>query len=347
MVNSVEIPAISEEMSVKMKKHVDQLTKPVGSLGQLEEIMIRLAGITGEMFPDLRQRAVVVFCGDHGVAEEGVSAYPQEVTGLMIQNFDRGKAAINILAKRAGADFCAVDVGSKLEETPKSVISARIRKGTNNFCQESAMTIAEAEQAIHVGRKTVKDLWEKGTRLLAVGELGIGNTTAGSAIASALLGLEVEQLTGRGSWVSSSAYIQKCETIKRALRKHQLSPDRPLEVLAKVGGFEIAGMVGAYIGAAENRIPVIVDGLISTAAVLVAVRLKPEIKPYLFASHVSVEPGHSIMLEELGLKPILHADMRLGEASGAAVVMPVFETAVTVAREMATFADLGLAGPQS
>ncbi|MBA4601495.1 nicotinate-nucleotide--dimethylbenzimidazole phosphoribosyltransferase [Thermoactinomyces sp. AMNI-1] len=334
-------------MADKMKKHVDQLTKPVGSLGQLEEIMVRLAAITGEMFPELHQKAVVIFCGDHGVAEEGVSAYPQEATALMIQSFDRGKAAINLLAKRAGAELCVVDVGSKLEEVPESVVSARVRKGTRNFCVEKAMTEEEVMQAIQTGRKTVCKLREKGVRLLAVGELGIGNTTAGAAVASALTGMEVKRMTGRGSGLSDSAYAHKCRVIEKALLRHRPDPDRPLEVLAQVGGLEIAGMAGAYIGAAENRMPVITDGFISTVAALAAARWKPEIKSYLFASHASVEPGHSVILKQLGLKPLLHADMRLGEGSGAALAMPIFETAVTLAREMATFADLGLAGPSA
>ncbi|MGA8942025.1 MAG: nicotinate-nucleotide--dimethylbenzimidazole phosphoribosyltransferase [Thermoactinomyces sp.] len=338
----IEIPSVSEEMIQQMKQHVDQLTKPVGSLGQLEEIMVRLAGITGEMFPELRQKAIVIFCGDHGVAAEGVSAYPQEVTALMMQNFDRGKAAINLLSQRAGAKLCVVDVGSKLEEVPASVVNARVRNGTRNFCREKAMTDEEVMKAIQAGRKSVARLREQGVRLLAVGELGIGNTTAGAAVAAALTGLEVSRVTGRGSGLSDSAYAHKCKVIERALLKHRPDPNRPLEVLAQVGGLEIAGMAGAYIGAAENRMPVIMDGFISTVAALAAARWKPEIKPYLFASHVSVEPGHALILRELGKKPLLQADMRLGEGSGAALVMPIFETAVTLAREMATFADLGL-----
>lgn len=347
MDNVIEIPSVSEEMIDKMKKHVDQLTKPVGSLGQLEEMMVRLAGITGEMFPELHQKAIAIFCGDHGVAQEGVSAYPQEATGLMIQNFDRGKAAINLLAKRANAELCVVDVGSKLEEVPKSVVSARVRKGTRNFSLERALTNEEVMQAIQVGRKIVSQLREKGTRLLAVGELGIGNTTAGAAVASALTGIEVHRLTGRGSGLSDSAYAHKCQVIEKALLRHRPNPDRPLEILAQVGGLEIAGMAGAYIGAAENRMPVIMDGFISTVAALAAARWKPAIKPYLFASHTSVEPGHSVILEKLGKKPLLHADMRLGEGSGAALVMPIFETAVSLAEGMATFADLGLAASRN
>lgn len=346
MINTIEIPPVHKEMADKMKKHVDQLTKPVGSLGQLEEIMIRLAEITGEMFPDLSQKAVAVFCGDHGVADEGVSKYPKEVTGLMIQNFDRGKAAVNLLAKAAGTKLIVVDVGSEMEEVPKSVISARVRKGTRNFCKEKAMTKKEVTEAIQAGRETVRKLQEQNIRLLAVGELGIGNTTSGVAIAACLTGKEVQSLTGKGSGISPEAYVRKCEVIQRAIDYHKPDPEKPLEVLEKVGGLEIAGMVGAYVGAAEHQMPVIMDGFISTAAALVAVRWKPEIRPYLFASHLSVEPGHSMLLNELGLKPLLHLDMRLGEASGAALSMPMFETAVMLAREMAVFADLGLAAPQ-
>lgn len=345
MINTIHIPPINEEMAARMKKHVDQLTKPAGSLGQLEEIMIRMAAITGEMFPDLSHKAVAVFCGDHGVTEEGVSKYPKEVTGLMIQNFDRGKAAVNLLAKAAGAKLVVVDVGSEAEEIPKSVISARVRKGTRNFFKEKAMTKKEVMEAIQAGRDTVRRLKEQKVRLLAVGELGIGNTTPGAAIAACLTGEEVQTMTGRGSGISTQGYVRKCEVIQKALDFHRPDPDKPLEVLEKVGGLEIAGMVGAYAGAAEHRMPVIMDGFISTAAALTAVRWKPEIRPYLFASHLSEEPGHAILLAELNLKPLVHADMRLGEASGAALAMPMFETAVMLAREMAVFKDLGLTAP--
>jgi nicotinate-nucleotide--dimethylbenzimidazole phosphoribosyltransferase len=346
-IEKIEIPPLDKEMAGKMKQHVDQLTKPVGSLGQLEEIMIRLAAITGEMFPDLSQKAVAVFCGDHGVTEEGVSPYPKEVTGLMMETFDRGKAAVNLLAEAAGAGLVVVDVGSEREKIPKSVISARVRKGTRNFLKEKAMTRQEVVEAIQVGRETVRRLSERNVRLLAVGELGIGNTTAGSAVAAGLTGKPVPSLTGKGSGVSPEAYARKCEVIQRAIDFHRPDPEKPLEVLEKVGGLEIAAMVGAYVGAAEHRIPVIMDGLISTAAALAAVKWKPEVRPCLFASHLSVEPGHAVLLDELGFKPLMHAEMRLGEASGAALVMPLFETAVKLARGMAIFADLGLAAPQN
>lgn len=340
------IPDICKEVQEETRKHMNQLTKPTGSLGRLEELVIRLAGITGEKIPAVSQKAIVVMCGDHGVASEGVSAYPQEVTGLMIHNFIRGGAAINVLARQAKAEVHVVDVGSLLTEVPEGVINRKVRLGTANFTEMPAMSEEEAVEAIQAGIEIVGRLRQKGTQLLAVGEMGIGNTTAGTAIAAALTRKPAAELTGAGTGIGREELQRKIRVIEKALHKHRLSPERPLEVLAKVGGLDIAGMVGCFIGAALERIPVIMDGLISTAAALVAVKLEPKVLPYLFASHLSVEPGHRVLLDELGLQPLIHAEMRLGEASGAALSFPIFDAAVAIAREMATFADLGLPNPE-
>jgi len=304
------------EIRRKALRHWNNLTKPLGSLGRLEETAIRLAGITGEVVPDLSRKAVLVMCGDHGVAEEGVSAYPQEVTGLMIDNFARGGAAINVLARRFGAELVVVDVGSKAKKLPPSVIDRRVRPGTANMTAGPAMTREEALQALDVGIDRVEELVRGGVRMIAIGEMGIGNTTAGTAIAAVFTGRPVGGLTGRG-----------------------------IGVLAKVGGLEIAGMAGAVLGAAAAGIPVVLDGMISTAAALAAARLLPEVSEYLFASHLSAEPAHRFMLEELGLRPLIDAEMRLGEGTGAVLCFPLIDGALSLAREMATFADLGLAGP--
>ncbi|MFO7289028.1 MAG: nicotinate-nucleotide--dimethylbenzimidazole phosphoribosyltransferase [Bacillota bacterium] len=333
------------EIRRKALRHWNNLTKPLGSLGRLEETAIRLAGITGEVVPDLSRKAVLVMCGDHGVAEEGVSAYPQEVTGLMIDNFARGGAAINVLARRFGAELVVVDVGSKAKKLPPSVIDRRVRPGTANMTAGPAMTREEALQALDVGIDRVEELVRGGVRMIAIGEMGIGNTTAGTAIAAVFTGRPVEVLTGRGTGIDDRAVLRKREAIRRAIEVNRPDPADPIGVLAKVGGLEIAGMAGAVLGAAAAGIPVVLDGMISTAAALAAARLLPEVSEYLFASHLSAEPAHRFMLEELGLRPLIDAEMRLGEGTGAVLCFPLIDGALSLAREMATFADLGLAGP--
>jgi nicotinate-nucleotide--dimethylbenzimidazole phosphoribosyltransferase len=340
------IPLIDREMEEEARRYLRRLTKPVGSLGQLEEIVIRLAGITGERIPDLSRKAVVVMCGDHGVVQEGVSAYPQSVTGLMIQNFVRGKAAVNVLARQAGAQVYVVDAGSLLEEVPDGVMDCRVRRGTRNFLKEPALTEEEAMAAIQAGIDMAHRLKRQGICLLAVGEMGIGNTTAGTALAAVLTGKDVAKLTGRGTGVTDEGLARKREIIRKALEIHRPNPEQPLRALAKVGGLEIAGMVGLYVGAAQMGIGAVMDGLISTVAALLAVRMVPAVKPYLFASHLSTEPAHRVLLKELGLSPMITAEMRLGEASGAALAFPLFDAAVALAREMATFSDLGLPDPE-
>ncbi|SFI96243.1 nicotinate-nucleotide--dimethylbenzimidazole phosphoribosyltransferase [Thermoflavimicrobium dichotomicum] len=341
-----KIPPLHVETMEETTKHVNQLTKPLGSLGQLEQIAIRLAGIQGKKIPDVSRKAVIVMCGDHGVARSGVSAYPPEVTGLMIHNFVQGKAAINVLARLAGAEVHVVDVGSYLSEVPKQVINKKVRKGTRHFAEEEAMTEEETIQAIEVGIEVVEQLKQKGVQLLAVGEMGIGNTTIATALAAVFTQKSVSELAGRGTGINDHALQQKIEVIEAALERHQPNPDQPLRVLSQLGGLEVAGMAGVYIGAAAAGIPVMVDGVISTVAALLAVKMEPSVRNYLFASHLSVEPAHAVLLDALGLQPIIQAGLRLGEASGAALAFPMFDAAVAIVREMATFADLGLPSPK-
>lgn len=333
------------EIRGKARRHWNNLTKPLGSLGRLEETAIRLAGIAGEVIPDIRKKAVIVMCGDHGVAEEGVSAYPQEVTELMIANFVRGGAAISVLARRFDAEMEVVDVGSKGEKLPPSVIDRRVRRGTANMAAGPAMTREEALEALDVGIERVMELAKREVRMIAIGEMGIGNTTAAAAISAVLMGLPVEELTGRGSGIDDQAVLRKQEVIRRAIRVNHPDPADPIDVLAKVGGLEIAGMAGAVLGAAAEGIPLVLDGVISTAAALVAARWEPKVREYLFASHLSAEPAHRHLLEDLGLKPLIDADMRLGEGTGAVLCFPLFDAAVSLAREMATFSDMGLESP--
>ncbi|SFS64177.1 nicotinate-nucleotide--dimethylbenzimidazole phosphoribosyltransferase [Marininema halotolerans] len=321
---------------------MNELTKPLGALGNLEEIVIRLAGMTGNVMPDIGRKTMVVFCGDHGVTEEGVSAYPSDVTGLMIHNFCKGGAAVNVLSRRAGADVKVVDVGSRLKKLPACVVDRKVRLGTANMAVGPAMEREEAEEAIAIGITIAQELKTEGVQLAGVGEMGIGNTTATSAVASALTGMSVDKLVGRGTGIDDVMLRQKVKVIRKSLAVNQPNKADAIDVLAKVGGLELAAMTGFVLGAASVRLPVVIDGVISTVAAFVAMALSSDVKKYLFASHLSVEPAHRILLDQLGLEPLIDAKMRLGEGSGAVLSFPLFDSAVAVAREMATFADLGL-----
>ncbi|SMO73769.1 nicotinate-nucleotide-dimethylbenzimidazole phosphoribosyltransferase [Melghirimyces algeriensis] len=336
------VPGLHVETMAEAQKHVDNLTKPLGALGRLEETFVRLAGITGETVPSLDRKVVVVFCGDHGVTEEGVSAYPSEVTGLMIRNFCDGKAAVNVFARCYGAKVRVVDVGSQLTELPAGVLNRKVRAGTANMVKGPAMSGAEAIQAIRVGLEMAQEMKEQGFQLAAVGEMGIGNTTAAAAVSASLTGRPVEELVGRGTGIDDVALKKKGEAIRRSLEVNQPDPSDPLDVLAKVGGLELAAMTGFILGACAQRLSTVIDGVISTASALAAFRLVPGVRDYLFASHLSEEPAHQVLLKQLELDPLIDASMRLGEGSGAVLSFPLFDGAVAAAREMATFADLGM-----
>lgn len=320
----------------------DQLTKPLGALGKLEEIGVKLSGIQGTVYPSVARRAVVVMCGDHGVTAEGVSAYPADVTGLMMQNFLKQKAAINVLAAQAGAEVLIVDVGSRVEEKWDGVLHRKVKAGTDNMAQGPAMTRDEVLQAIQVGVEVADDLKARGVEVVALGEMGIGNTTPSAAMASVLIGYPVAALTGYGTGITVEEKPRKIAVIEKAIEVNRPDPADPLDVLAKVGGLEIAGLVGVILGAAANKMAVVVDGVIAGAAALAACRIESNVGCYLFASHLSQEPAHAVMLQEIGLSPLLTLDMRLGEGTGAVLAMPLLEAATRLVAEMATFADLGL-----
>ncbi len=317
----------------------DQLTKPAGSLGVLEQISIRLAGISGEVCSTIEKKAVVVIAGDHGVTEEGVSAFPSEVTEQMVHNFTNGGAAINVLARHAGAEVVVVDMGVKADIDHPLVVGKKVKPGTDNIAKGPAMTRAEAEAAVMAGAEVAADLIENGVELLATGEMGIGNTTASSAIVSVLGDLRARDVVGAGTGIDSEAIAVKVRIIETAIKRNDPQSDDPLDVLAKVGGLEIAGLVGVVLAAAANRVPIIVDGFISGAAALIAAKLAPPTVNYMFASHQSVEPGHRRILSEIGLAPVLHMDMRLGEGTGAVLAMNIIEAASRIIKEMATFAE--------
>jgi nicotinate-nucleotide--dimethylbenzimidazole phosphoribosyltransferase len=349
-----QIGPLDDAAMASAAAHLDRLTKPPGSLGRLEELVITLAGITGRPDAPVARLAIVVAAGDHGVTRHGVSAYPSAVTPQMVANFVAGGAAINVLAAAAGASVIVVDVGLALP-IPRArrhrrrggrLVRARVADGTADMTQGPAMSRADAWRAIGVGLGLVDELRSAGgLDVLGVGEMGIGNTTAASALAAVLTGEPVARVTGRGTGIDDAAYARKVATIERALAVNRPDPGDPLGVLAAVGGFEIAALVGLILGAAAARIPVVLDGFITGAAALVGAALQPALRGRVIAAHRSAEPGHAIVLERLGLRPYLELDLRLGEGSGAALVVGLLVNACRIRDEMATFESAAVSGP--
>jgi nicotinate-nucleotide--dimethylbenzimidazole phosphoribosyltransferase len=319
-----------------------QLTKPAGSLGRLEDIAIHIAGITKQPLPRIQHKAVIIMAGDHGVTSEGVSAYPSAVTPQMVYNFLQGGAAINALAQYVGARVIVVDVGVAADIAHPDVLSRKVAFGTANMVLEPAMTRAQMLGAIQVGIDVCEALLEQGVDLVATGDMGIGNTTASSAITAALLQTPAALVTGHGTGISDEQLTHKVEVIEKALARHTPNPEDPFDILMKVGGLEIAGLVGVIVTAASRRVPIVIDGFISSAAALVAVEFNPLIREYLLAGHASVERGHRLILERLGLFPLLDLQLRLGEGTGAVLAMSIIEAALRAHCEMATFEEAGV-----
>ena len=321
----------------------NMLTKPQGSLGRLEELSIQLAGIYRQPLPSIKDKVIVTMAGDHGVVSEGVSAFPQEVTPQMVLNFLNGGAAINVLSRHVGARVVIVDMGvaSDFESHPSLVVK-KVTKGTANMTQGPAMTRAQAKQAILSGVEVVEAEIKRGLDIVGTGEMGIGNTTPSAAIAAALTGESPAKIAGRGTGVDDEGLKRKINAVERALAINQPNPKDGLDVLAKVGGFEIGGLAGVILGAAANGKPVMVDGFISTAAAMIAVAIAPAARPYLISAHRSQEFGHGVMLNWLGLKPLFDFDLRLGEGTGAALGISMAEAACKILSEMATFGEAGV-----
>lgn len=336
------IKPFDHEAAAQAQRHSDSLTKPPGSLGKLEAIACRLAGISGKLWPDLSRKAVIVMAGDHGVCEEGVSAFPQEVTPQMVLNFLNGGAAVNVLARQAGADVVCVDIGVNADLEHPKLVSRKVVRGTANMAKGPAMTREETLLAIAAGIELVYEQAEAGVALFATGEMGIGNTTASAAIVSVLAGMDPEVTVGRGTGINDEARQRKVEVVKRAIAVNHPDPADPIDVLAKVGGAEIAGLVGVIIGAAASGCPVIIDGYISSAAALVASRIADLAKPYMIASHLSQEQGHQKLLEAMGLSPMVQLEMRLGEGTGAVLCFHFIDAALKLMQEMATFESAGV-----
>ncbi|MEN7972869.1 MAG: nicotinate-nucleotide--dimethylbenzimidazole phosphoribosyltransferase [Verrucomicrobiota bacterium] len=336
-----EIQPVQTELRETLLAQIDDLAHPPGSLGRLEETVVRIGMITNSLEPETGRKVIFTFGADHGVWDEDVSTQPQSVTTEMVETMCAGNAAINILARQSGAENRIVDVGvnSDFPENMPNLIQRKIRKGTANMAKGPAMTEAEAEQAVMVGAELATEEIDKGATLLGTGEMGICNTTASAALFAALLPCPVEAVTGRGSGVNNQKLKHKAEVIKQALEANHECLETPMGALAAVGGLEIAAIAGMILGAASRKVPVVVDGFISSAGALAACRLCPAVADYLFYSHRSAEIGHSVFLEHFGHRPLLDLDMRLGEGTGAALAMNIIEGALRCYLEMPRFSD--------
>jgi nicotinate-nucleotide--dimethylbenzimidazole phosphoribosyltransferase len=337
------IPHLNPAWHERATQRLNSLTKPLGSLGRLEEIAARLVVIREEDFPDCSSKVIFTLAADHGVTQEGVSAYPSAVTRQMVLNFLSGGAAINVLCRQFEIEVVVVDIGVEGDtDGLDGLVHLKVRRGTNNMATGPAMTRAEACQALQAGIGLAERAQRDGKTLVGTGEMGIGNTTAASAIAAVLCGKPIADVTGKGTGLDDAALHRKIDIIDRALRLNKPVASDPIDVLSKVGGLEIAGLAGLALGAAARRIPVVIDGFISTAAAAIAVALEPRVKGFLFASHRSSEPGHDALLRFIGLEPFLELRMRLGEGTGAALAMPILEASTKLLKEMATFSSAGV-----
>lgn len=322
------------------RKHWDGIAKPLNGLGKLEALIGKIAGIQRSADVALERKAVVIFCADHGVVEEGVTQTDSSVTRIVTENFAKGIASVNRMAAVAGADVLPVDIGIAGEVTEPGVRVAKTAYGSANLRREPAMTMEQTLEAVHTGITLAGELKDAGYHLLAAGEMGIGNTTASSAVAAVMLGAPVEQVTGRGAGLSSTGLEKKIQVIRDAIALHQPDAEKPLEVLAALGGFDLAGICGLMLGGAIYQIPVVMDGMICGAAALAAQKLCPAVTDYLLPSHLGKEPVCRLAMERLGLDPVIHGDLALGEGTGAVLLLPMLDMAYEVYRENSTFADI-------
>lgn len=325
----------------RMRAHWDALAKPLGSLGQLEELTVRLAGIQGGT-PDIRNRAVAVFAADNGILEEGFNPVPQAVTAAQFLNMANGVAGISVLCGMTATELKLVDVGVAGNCSHPGILDKKVAPGTKNMAQGPAMTHQQAQAAFEAGVQTAHALSERGIRLLGVGEMGIGNTATSAAVVSCLCGVAPEETTGRGVGLDDGMYRQKVDAIRRGIEINGPDANDPMDVISKVGGLDIAAMAGCFMGAAQKGMACVVDGLISMAAALCAVRMQPDVRDFLFASHASSEPGYIVACRELGLRPVLDLDMRLGEGSGCPLLFQLLDAAVALFTKMARLDTTGL-----
>ncbi len=337
------IEPVDQTIMKEAGERLDNKTKPLGSLGMLEELARRMCGIARSLTPKTAHKIILTFAGDHGVTSEGVSYIPKEVTRQMVYNFLKGGAGVNVLARHVGAEVRVVDVGVDGDLETPGLIGAKVKRGTENLARGPAMTLEEALAAIDVGVRTAGQAISDGADILGTGDMGIGNTTPSAALFAALLGVSPEMVTGRGTGLDDRGLAHKIEVIKKGLQINRSRINRgPLETLAALGGLEIAAISGVVLECARQQIPVVADGFISSAGALAAIRMKGEVADYCFFSHRSAEQGHRVFLEKMGIKPVLDLDMRLGEGTGAALAMNIIEAGVKILLEMATFAEAGV-----
>ncbi len=336
------ITGIDRDAVSAARKRLDSLVKPPGSLGKLEDIAAKLAGITGRIFNTLDKRCVIIMCSDNGVVEEGVASAPQSVTYAQTVNFTRGITGVAVLAKCFNTDLMVVDVGVNAEINHPGVINRKIRRSTSNIAKGPAMSREEAVTAMLTGIEMAGEARRKGYGIIGVGEMGIGNTTTSSAVLCSLTGIDADLTVGKGAGLSKEGYEKKKKIIKNAIRIHKPDPKDPIDVISKVGGFDIAAMTGVYIGAAYYRLPVVIDGFISAVSALAAARLAGPAVEYMIPSHKSCEPGYVYTVRELGLEPALALDMRLGEGSGCPLMFMAVDAACAIIRDMATFAEAAI-----
>jgi len=337
------IQPLNQAMMSRVKARVDQLIKPQGSLGDLEDIVIQLSGMTNNPFPMTDRKAIVVMCADHGVCDEYVASAPQSVTLVQAKNIPRGSSGVGSMAKQCGAKIYSVDIGINSDFEDEYVISKKLMYGTNNMRKEPAMSREIAIKALEIGIEMAHYAIEEGANILGTGEMGIGNTSPSTAILSVLTGASPFDITGVGANFPQEHLKHKATVINDAIIKNAPNPKDPIDVLAKVGGLDIAGMAGTMIGAAEKGVPVVIDGFISTVAALIACAIAPEVKNYLLPSHASLEKGAKLATDTLGLKPYIHMNLRLGEGSGALLAFGLIESACYMNKEMITFDDGGIA----
>ena len=335
------ITDLDKEAMEKAKQRQDNLIKPLGSLGKLEDITIRLAGIYGEYLFDTSKKAVIAFAADHGVYEEGVAPHPQEITRIQIPNFVKGITGVGALARFAGSDIYGVDVGIKYDKELEGVTNRKIRQGTSNMAKGPAMSREEAIKSIEIGIEETSKLIDSGYKVIGIGEMGIANTTPTSAIISVMGSYEPIEVTGIGAGLNSEGVIKKAKVIENAINLNKPDINDPIDVLSKVGGFEIGAMVGAILCCSSRKIPVVLDGFISYSSAILAIKLNPKSKEYMIPSHFSAEPASNKAFSLLGLEPMLQMDMRLGEGSGAALCFNIIEAANFAYNNMSTFEEAG------
>ncbi len=336
------IEPLNAQVMEAAQKKLDNLTKPLGSLGKLEGMAKRLAGIREELIPSVKNKYIIIMCADNGVTDKGVSSCPKSVTKEVTINFTKGFTGVNVLARHAGARLHVIDIGVDADIQVEGVINKKIRKGTWDISEGAAMTRDEVIKAIEIGIEAVGELKEKGADLLGTGEMGIGNTTTSSAVAAAITGASVEEMVGKGAGLTREGYEAKIQIVKRAIEINRPNAKDGIDVLQKLGGFDIAGLTGCFIGAAYYRLPILIDGFISSAAALAAITIAPNIKDYIFTSHGSAEPGAKRIFQYLDMEPYLFLDMRLGEGTGVALGFHIIDAAIAAYSQMGTFNDANI-----